>query len=36
MTQRLSRSEFHQWAEAQPRGRFERVNGAVVATAPER
>jgi Uma2 family endonuclease len=36
MTQRLSRAEFHQWAEAQPRGRFERVDGTVVAMAPER
>jgi Uma2 family endonuclease len=36
MTQRLSRAEFHRWAESQTRGRFERVNGEVVAMAPER
>ena len=36
MPQRLSRSEFHQWTAAQTRGRFERVNGEVVAMSPER
>jgi Uma2 family endonuclease len=36
MSQRLSRTEFHRWTEAQTRGRFERVNGEVVAMAPER
>ncbi len=36
MSLRLSRSEFLAWAEAQPRGRFERVEGEVVAMAPER
>ena len=36
MTQRLSRTEFHRWAAAQTRGRFERVNREVVAMAPER
>jgi Uma2 family endonuclease len=36
MTQRLSRTEFHRWTETQTRGRFERVNGEVVAMAPER
>jgi Uma2 family endonuclease len=36
MSQRLSRSEFLRWAEAQPRGRFERVDGQVVAMSPER
>jgi Uma2 family endonuclease len=36
MAQSLSRTEFHQWAEAQTRGRYERVNGEVVAMAPER
>ncbi len=36
MPQRLSRTEFHAWAEQQPRGRFERVNGSPVAMAPER
>jgi len=34
--QRLSRAEFHTWAAAQPRGRFERIGGVVVAMAPER
>jgi len=32
----LSRQEYRVWAEAQPRGRFERVEGEVVAMAPER
>lgn len=32
----LSRTEYRRWAEAQPRGRFERVAGEVVAVAPER
>lgn len=36
MPQRLSRTEFHAWAEQQPRGRFERVGGSPVAMAPER
>jgi Uma2 family endonuclease len=36
MPQRLSRAEFHAWTQAQPSGRFERVNGEVVAMAPER
>jgi Uma2 family endonuclease len=36
MSQRMSRHEFQEWAEAQPRGRFERVEGEVVAMAPER
>jgi Uma2 family endonuclease len=36
MSQRLSRAEFHRWAEAQPRGRFERVEGRPVAMVPER
>ena len=36
MAQRLTRREFHEWTEAQPRGRFERVNREVVAMAPER
>lgn len=30
------RAAFRAWAEAQPRGRFERVAGVVVAMAPER
>jgi Uma2 family endonuclease len=32
----LSRPEFRAWAELQPRGRFERIDGEVVAMAPER
>jgi Uma2 family endonuclease len=33
---RMSREEFRKWAKAQKNGRFERVDGAVVAMAPER
>jgi Uma2 family endonuclease len=33
---RMSRDEYRNWAEAQTSGRFERVDGAVVAMAPER
>lgn len=33
---RMPRAEYRRWAEAQPRGRFERVAGEVVAMAPER
>jgi Uma2 family endonuclease len=36
MSLRLSREDYLAWAEAQPRGRFERVHGEVVAVAPER
>lgn len=32
----LSRADDRSWAEAQPRGRYERVGGMVVAMAPER
>ena len=32
----LSRQEYRHWAEAQPRGRYERVEGEVIAMAPER
>ena len=32
----LGRAEFRRWADAQPRGRYERVGGEVVAMAPER
>ena len=32
----MSRTEYRRWAEAQPRGRYERVAGEVVAMAPER
>lgn len=31
----MSRAEYRRWAEAQPRGRFERAAGEVVAMAPE-
>jgi Uma2 family endonuclease len=34
--QRLSRADFHTWADVQPRGRFERHDGIVIAMAPER
>lgn len=33
---RLSRAEYQRWVEDQPKGRFERVSGEVVAMAPER
>lgn len=33
---RMSREDYRAWAERQAAGRFERVNGVVVATAPER
>ncbi len=33
---RLSREEYRIWAEQQTGGRYERVNGVVVAMAPER
>ena len=32
----MSREEYRRWAEQQPNGRFERVDGVVVAMAPER
>lgn len=35
MPQHLSRDEFHRWVEAQPRHRFDRVQGEVLAMAPE-
>ncbi len=31
-----SRGEYRRWCDAQPRGRFERVDGVIVAMAPER
>ena len=31
-----SREEFRQWCAAQPKGRYERVDGLIVAMAPER
>jgi Uma2 family endonuclease len=33
---RMSREDYGRWAEAQPKGRFERIEGIVVAMAPER
>ena len=33
--ERMSREEYYRWAMEQPRGRFERVDGIVVAMAPE-
>ena len=33
---RMSREEYRLWAEQQPKGRFERIEGVVVAMAPER
>jgi len=33
---RMSREAYRRWAEEQPHGRFERVEGVVVAMAPER
>lgn len=33
---RLSRQEFRHWADAQPRGRYERVGGVVVRMGAER
>ena len=36
LAQPCSREEFRRWYEAQPAGRYERVNGRIVAMAPER
>jgi Uma2 family endonuclease len=33
---RMSRDEYRRWVEMQPKGRFERIDGLVVAMAPER
>lgn len=33
---RMTRTEYRAWVEQQPRGRFERIDGVVVAMAPER
>jgi Uma2 family endonuclease len=33
---RYTREEFRRWCESQPKGRFERVDGRIVAMAPER
>ncbi len=35
MDRRYSREEFRQWCETQPTGRYERVDGHIVAMAPE-
>ena len=32
----MTREEFQSWVEQQPAGRFERIDGIVVAMAPER
>lgn len=34
--QRMTRTEYRAWAERQPSRRFERIDGVVVAMAPER
>jgi len=34
--QRMTRAEYQAWSGQQPAGRFERVDGVVVAMAPER
>jgi Uma2 family endonuclease len=36
MDRRYSREAFRRWYEARPRGRYERVDGRIVAMAPER
>lgn len=36
MERRYSREEFRRWCESQPAGRYERVDGRIVAMAPER
>ena len=33
---RFTRDEYRRWCEAQPTGRYERVDGRIVAMAPER
>ena len=33
---RMTRDEYRAWSEQQPRGQFERIDGVVVAMAPER
>ena len=33
---RYTREEYRRWCEMQPRGRFERVDGEIVAMSPER
>jgi hypothetical protein len=34
--ERMTRTEYKAWRERQPHGRFERIDGVVVAMAPER
>ncbi len=34
--QSMTRAEDHAWSQRQPVGRFERIDGVVVAMAPER
>jgi Uma2 family endonuclease len=36
MDRRCTREEFRSWCALQPRGRYERVDGRIVAMAPER
>jgi Uma2 family endonuclease len=36
LNRRMSREAFRRWCEAQPKGRYERVDGRIVAMAPER
>jgi len=36
INRRYSREEYRRWYEAQPKGRYERVDGRIVAMAPER
>jgi Uma2 family endonuclease len=36
LDRRFSREEYRAWCEQQPRGRFERVDGRIVAMAPQR
>jgi Uma2 family endonuclease len=33
---RMTRAEYQRWADTQPTGRFERIDGMVVAMAPQR
>ena len=32
----LTREEYYRWCDAQPSGRFERIDGRIAAMAPER
>ncbi len=36
INRRYSREEFRRWYDAQPSGRYERINGRIVAMVPER